>query len=256
MSDFQLIENKKYPLLNSFSQKAASATANVKNTSFIMQQLHEKKIDEFFLVDTSAPPRKHSAIAMIGSVFGTLIPTVLLAKKQQKGLKLSSFKDLSNYINVNYGLKELLLTGLGGVLGGLTGGLIDKNEKKKIQKLEEASYQVMNIAFPAIFVSGAIKMCEKIKGFNNITSKLGFSALGLFAGANLAVTFANKLDDKYFDKYNKDSDRKFKKKDLIVHIDDLFGALILAKIPLAEKLHINKFLPAIFSWSGYSVGDK
>ena len=38
------------------------------------------------------------------------------------------------------------------------------------------------------------------------------------------------------------------------NIDDALGVLILAKVPIAEKLHVDKTLPAIYSWCGYRAG--
>jgi hypothetical protein len=40
----------------------------------------------------------------------------------------------------------------------------------------------------------------------------------------------------------------------LANIDDLIGVLVLAKFPIAEKLHIDKFLPAIYAFCGYRAG--
>ena len=45
-----------------------------------------------------------------------------------------------------------------------------------------------------------------------------------------------------------------KYRDSIANIDDALGVLILAKVPIAEKLHVDKTLPAIYSWCGYRAG--
>ena len=227
--------------------------------SFIRQQIHDKKIDEFFWTDVNAPPKRKSVLAAIGSVVGVVIPSLLFVKKHKPGLKFSSLQDVKELFKeafkMDYHLKEVLGVGLGGVIGGLAGGLADKKERNKINKLEEASYQAMNITFPALLVGGIIKLCEKFKPLDKTYIKLLAPVAGIFVGANLAVNLSNKLDDVLFDKYIPDGERKFKKKDLIVHVDDLFASLVLAKVPFADKLHINKILPAIFAWSGYHVGE-
>lgn len=223
--------------------------------SFIRQRIHERHIDSFFWTDVQAPRKRTSWLAAAGAVLGVMTPVLMLAKRQNPGLKFNSLKNLGKAINIHYGLKEILATGLGGVAGGLLGSLADRKERNKLNKFEEATFQTMNIAFPAIFVDSAIKFCKKTKGFNNNLMKIVSAGLGIAAGAGLAVKVSNKLDDKFFDKYNHDPERKFKKKDFIVHIDDVLGTLVLAKFPLADKLHIEKILPVIYSWSGYHVGE-
>lgn len=226
-----------------------------KNSNFIKQKIHDTKIDKFFWTDIEAPKKRTSVLSVIGSFLGVMTPVIFFAKKQNPEMKIKALKDLGKLLNVDYKLTQILSTGLGGVIGGLLGGLLDRKEKNKIDKLEEGSYQLMNIAFPAILVDKGIKICKKIPKLNNNIAKLAISALGIVAGAGTAVIASNKLDDLFFDKYLPDEDRKFKKKDFIVHIDDVLGALVLAKFPLADKLHIDKILPLIYTWSGYHVGD-
>lgn len=225
------------------------------NSSFIKHQLHEKKVDEFFWTDLEAPPKRFSPLALIGSIAGVLTPVLLIGHKKNPKIKLDSLKNIYQSTNFSYELPEILKVGCGGVIGGLIGGLLDKKEKGKLNKIEEATYQIMNITFPAVLVSGGIKLCEQNKITNKSPIKLLSSAIGMIIGVNAAVKASNKLDDVYFDKYNIDLDRKFKKKDLIVHVDDLIGSLVLAKIPLADKIHAEKLLPLIFTWSGFHVGE-
>lgn len=262
MNDMKIYSN---PQKSTFSgiQTFESKNHDAANHSFLKQQIHDKKVDEFFHTDLNAPHKRDSIQALIGSIVGVIIPTVLIAKKQkpelfikqQSGQKMSFLNKAWKALDIEYDIKTMLSVGLGGVAGGLAGGLIDKKERNKLDKIEEATFQAMNISFPALLVSGAMKACAKFKPLNNIPAKIALSLASVLVGANSAVFVSNKLDDKLFDKYNKDPERKFRKKDLIVHVDDLFGTLILAKFPLADKLHINKILPAIFAWSGYHTGD-
>ena len=225
------------------------------DSAFIKQQMHDMKIDKFFWTDFEAPHERTSVLSALGAVIGVIIPTLIFAKKQKPDLKLNKFKDLKKAIDIEYELPQIIGVGLGGVLGGLVGGLADRKERNKINKLEEASYQTMNVCFPSLLVGGGMKLCEKYEKLNKPIFKILIPIAGILAGVNLAVAGANKVDDMFFDKYLPDGERKFKKKDLIVHVDDLFGTLVLAKIPLVEKLHVNKILPAIFAWSGYHVGE-
>lgn len=227
------------------------------HNSFIRQQIHEKKIDEFFLTDADAPHKRKSTLAMIGSFAGVIIPTLFFSKQQHGGLKTDSFKSILKLVDIHYGLKEILSVGLGGMIGGLIGGLSDRKEHHKLEKIEEATFQLMNISFPAILADTAIKMCEKTKRFNNSAAKISCILASILIGTSSAVAISNKIDDILFDRYNKNdgADRKLRKKDLIVHVDDLLGTLVLAKFPYMDKLHVNKILPLIYTWAGYNVGD-
>lgn len=248
---FLSVNNEKEKGFGTFKPEKTSAHG----IPYLRQQLHDAKVDQFFWVDSEAPQKRTSWLAAGGAILGSFVPVLLMAKKRNKGLKIDSLKNFVKALDIHYGVKEILTVGLSGAAGGLLGGLLDRKEKRKLDKIEEATYQTMNIAFPALLVNWGIKLCEKTKKLNNIPAKLATTALGIAVGAGLAVKVANKIDGKLFDKYNKDPDRTFKAKDLVVHIDDVVGALILAKIPFAKKLHAEKALPFIFAWSGFHVGE-
>lgn len=240
---------------NNDFDKLKNSGHKVHNSSFIKHRLHERKIDEFFHTNIEAPHERFSLHSLIGALAGVVISSLILTKKQKPHVKIDSFKNFIRRMDLKYEMKEIICVGLSGVIGGLFGGLADKNEKNKLNKIQEASFQVFNISFPALAVGGLMKLCEKTPNLNKPLPKIALSAVGMFSGAFLAVKVANKIDNKIFDKYNIDPDRKFKAKDFVVHIDDVFGTLALAKIPLADKLHINKILPAVFTWSGFHVGE-
>lgn len=254
--------NKKYNYCGTFDHFDSHAMQKEQphaHLPFIKQQMHDMRIDKFFWTDLEAPHKRKSALAAIGAIVGVIVPTLIFAKKQKPNLDLMTLKtlgkNLKEAIDIKYELPQILGVGMGGVIGGLLGGLADRKERHKIEKLEEASYQTMNVCLPSLLVGGGMKLCEKYKALNKPIFKILTPILGILIGVNLAVAGSNKLDDMFFDKYLPDGERKFKKKDLVVHIDDLFGTLILAKIPGIEKLHVNKILPAVFAWSGYHVGE-
>jgi hypothetical protein len=258
------IDKSAFSHINPEHTKKDAATSH---SALLMQkqEMHEQKVDEFFYTDTKYKKDRHSPIAAVCSIIGVLTPLVMIGKKQAKikypDLQLKTikdyFKNAGKIYNIEYnGAKEIIALGLGGVIGGLIGGLVDRKEPEKLQKLEEAVFQTMNVSFPALLISTSnklLKKSSKLKGGWLKTTKLIASAGCLMIGSSAAVKIANKADDKFFDKYYKDEERKFKKKDLLVHFDDLVGAMVLAKIPGVHKLGLA--LPAIFSWSGYHVGD-
>lgn len=168
-----------------------------------------------------------------GSIAGTLIPMALLAKHQK-----------CKIYNIKYNVKEMIFVTTGSILGGLAAGLIaDKKEHTK-QKVNESVFQFMNSSIPPLITAALFKFSQNIK------YRIASTAVGLFGGMHLAAKLSNKINDPY----DKVPDRKLTFKDSIANLDDALGVLILAKVPIAEKLHADKALPAIYSWCGYRAG--
>lgn len=168
-----------------------------------------------------------------GSVAGTLIPMFLLAKYQK-----------CKIYNIKYHVKEMVLVSAGSIAGGLAAGIIaDKKENTK-QKVNESVFQFMNASIPPLITGGLYAFSKNLK------YRIASTVVGLFGGMHLAAKLSNKINDPY----DKVSDRKLTFKDSIANIDDALGVLILAKVPIAEKLHVDKTLPAIYSWCGYRAG--
>lgn len=221
----------------------------------IKQKEQENRVDEFFGTHKDAKCGGTSIWAIAGAIIGAAIPTIILAKKQKPNLKVNSFKNFMEFININYGRNEFLAVGLGSIVGGLLGGLNDPHEKNKLKKLEEATFQTMNIIIPTYLVTESMNFCERKKSLNNPYAKAAATLGGVILGVNAAVLLSNAIDKKVFNKYECNPNRKFRSRDLVVHVDDLVGALVISKWSFAEKLQLNKFLPAIFAWNGYEVGN-
>ena len=168
-----------------------------------------------------------------GAAAGTVLPMLLFAKKQN-----------TNIFNIKYGIKEMVTVSAGRILGGLAAGLISDKKETRKQKVNESVFQFMNASIPPLLVAGLYKLGK------NMTYRISATALGLLGGMQIASVLSNKINDPY----DKVPDRKLTFKDSIANIDDALGVLVLAKVPLAEKLHIEKTLPAIYSWCGYRAG--
>lgn len=168
-----------------------------------------------------------------GSIAGTLIPMALLAKHQK-----------CKIFNVKYHVKEMILVATGSILGGLAAGLIADKKGHTKQKVNESVFQFMNSSIPTLITGALFKIS------NNTKFRIASTIVGLFGGMHLAAKLSNKINDPY----DKVPDRKLTFKDSIANIDDALGVLILAKVPIAEKLHVDKTLPAIYSWCGYRAG--
>jgi hypothetical protein len=201
---------------------------------------------------------------LLATIAGTILPILLIRKYQGKTLQSGTFKGLDfktktkeilKSFNIEYGLKEMLFTSFGSTLGGLSGGLLfDKKENKKC-KIKESVFQLSNIAIPTSIIAGLLKLTEKCKNPKAILPKIAAVITGIGVGMPIAAITSNKINNTIVDKDNQ-SKRKLKIKDCFVHIDDLVGALILTKIPFADKLHADKILPALYGICGYEAGTK
>ena len=208
--------------------------------------------------------KKFKLPVLLTTIAGTILPILVIRKYQGKTLQSGCFKGLDfkskakavlKSFNIEYGLKEMLFASFGSTLGGLSGGLLfDKKENKKA-KIKESVFQLSNIAIPTSIIAGLLKLTEKCKNPKAILPKVAAVVAGIATGMPLATIASNKINNTIMDKDNQ-AKRKLRLKDCFVHIDDLVGALILTKIPFADKLHADKILPALYGICGYEAGTK
>lgn len=175
----------------------------------------------------------------VGAVVGTVIPLALIAKKQK-----------TNVFKIKYGIAEMITTSVGSIIGAVIGGMIgDKKENRK-QKVHEGVFQFMNAAVPTMITGAFYTLCERTKSLNNIPTKILGTGLCLVGGMFMAAKLSNKINDPQ----DKIPDRKLTFKDAVANADDALGVLVLAKVPIAQKLQVEKTLPAIYGWCGYRAG--
>jgi hypothetical protein len=247
---------KKIGIDNTPYFKGATAFDSGKIYATMKQKEQEKKVDDFFGTHNDAKCGGTSPLAIVGAIIGVIIPAIMIAKKQNPKLKADGFKNTLKFLDIDYKFKEIFTVGMGGILGGLIGGLADKHEKNKLKKLEEGTFQTMNLAIPTFLVSKSMELCDSKKSLNRPLAKAAFTLGSVLIGVNMAVTLSNMIDKQVFNKYECNPNRKFRGRDLIVHVDDLITSLVLAKIPIVDKVHLNTILPAVFAWNGYDVGNK
>lgn len=208
--------------------------------------------------------KKIDSVILASTIIGSLIPILLIRKYQGKTFDITTLKglDAKSKVNailksfkINYDLKEMLLCSTGSITGGLFGGLLfNKNENKK-SKIKESIFQFNNIAIPTSIVAGLLKLINKSKSPNKGSLKIVSILAGIIIGMPLAATVSNNINNKIIDKDNQNV-RKLKLKDCFVHVDDLLGGLVLAKIPFADKLHVEQALPIFYGICGYEAGTK
>ncbi len=178
--------------------------------------------------------------AGIGSVVGTAIPLVLMMRRQK----------VKNPLKLHYGLKDMVIVSGSAVAGGVAVGMIGDTKQARKNKFKEGVFQFMNATIPTWIVSVVLELSKRSSKLNNVAGKIGSLALGLVVGMFGTATAANLI----FDPKDKVPDRKLTIKDCLVNLDDALGALVLARIPFVDKLHLESVLPAIYAYCGYRAG--
>ena len=178
--------------------------------------------------------------SLAGAAIGTIATMAFLMKKQK----------VKNPFKLKYGLGDMLILSAAPIITGVGVGMIGNDTKTNLAKSKEGVFQFLNTAIPTWLAGATLKWCETTKGLNNIPAKLASIAATLLIGMYGAAALSNTLCDPK-DKY---PDRKLTLLDSIANIDDLFGVLVLAKIPIIEKLHLEKVLPFIYTYCGYRAG--
>ena len=186
---------------------------------------------------------KDKVLAGIGSAVGVSIPLLNFMKKQ----------NVKNPFNVKYKVQHMLTMADCANIGGILLSSIGEDKSDKIKKWKEGAFQMLLTSMPMLLVDGSIKLCEKSKNtkINNNFTKIITSIAGVVIGSNTALAVSNKLRD------SKDAQkpkRELKLRDMIANLDDAVAICVLAKIPFADKIHIERALPIIYAICGYRSG--
>jgi len=184
---------------------------------------------------------KDKILAAAGAVAGTAVPLAAFMKHQK----------VSNIFKVQYKVQHMLLMAASANIGGIMLSSIGEPKRDKIKKWKEGAFQMAMTTIPMLMVDGAIKLCSKKPKLNNNFTKILCSVAGVAIGSNAALAISNKLRNGNNPKKPK---RELKLIDMIANIDDAVAICVLAKIPFADKIHIERALPFIYSFCGYRSG--
>ncbi len=151
---------------------------------------------------------------------------------------------------------EILSTTIGGITGGLLSGLKYAQDKEDREaKYKEGIFEFLNTMTPTTLVALGLNQAKKAGKRKSIPLQAGIILASVVGGMFIANKLSNKINEKIFDKDKDKKDiRKFKPADCLVHIDDLVNLAVLAKIPFAKQLQVDKLLPIIYARTGYEVG--
>lgn len=178
--------------------------------------------------------------ALAGALLGTTIGMIALMKHQK----------VKNPFKLKYELGEMLALSAAPIIGGVGLGMIGNDAETNLAKSKEGVFQFLNAAIPTWLAAGTLKWCDTTKHFKKALPKFAAIAGTILVGMHGAAALSNIICDPK----DKHPDRKLSLLDSLANIDDLFGILVLAKVPIVGKLHLDKLLPAIYTFCGYRAG--
>ena len=178
--------------------------------------------------------------ALVGATLGTVAMMAALMKHQK----------IKNPLKLKYELGEMLALSAAPIVGGVTVGMIGNDTQTNLAKSREGVFQFMNAAIPTWLAASTLKFCETSKYLNNAGAKFASTAATILIGMHGAAAVSNLICDPK----DKHPDRKLSLLDSLANIDDLFGILVLAKVPIVGKLHLDKLLAPIYTFCGYRAG--
>ena len=178
--------------------------------------------------------------ALVGATLGTIVMMAALMKHQ----------NIKNPLKLKYELGEMLTLSAAPIVGGVSIGMIGNDPETNLAKSREGVFQFMNAAIPTWLAASTLKFCETSKRLNNAGAKFISTAATILIGMHGAASVSNLICDPK----DKHPDRKLSLLDSLANIDDLFGILVLAKVPIVGKLHLDKLLAPIYTFCGYRAG--
>ncbi|MCM1338588.1 MAG: hypothetical protein NC191_02830 [Muribaculaceae bacterium] len=186
---------------------------------------------------------KDKLLAAAGAITGVSIPLLTFMKRQKA----------PNIFRVKYKVQHMITMAACGNIGGILASSIGEPKEDIKKKWKEGAFQMVLTSAPLLLVDGSIALCSKSKNpkINNNITKIICSVLGVTIGSNSAAALFNSLRS---EKEAKKPKRELKLKDMIANLDDAVAICVLAKIPFADKIHIERALPVIYSICGYRSG--
>lgn len=186
--------------------------------------------------------------AFVGSSIGTVLAIALSGKLPSLLSKITSKEMKKDSILIDY--ISTIIMALGANIGGIAGGSIGVDDKKKAKKIKEGAFQIMNIAIPMTFVTAISALCKNVKALNNNPAKIIGSIVGMTSGAFVATKITNATKGKG------EADRKYTIKDATANFDDVVATIKIGFKNLAQKIPVDTILPFIYVFAGSRAGSR
>ena len=247
-------------VFQTFEKSKQQYQENLKSSLSVKQQ------NDVFVKDKNQDKGQNKPLMAVLTLLGATLPILAINMAKGKGGVLvetfknatstgkDKFKAVYNMFEMkNYG--DLLASTTGAVTAGVLGGiLLDKNPENKKEKYKEGIFEFLNCMIPTTLVALGELVAEKTGKLKSAPAKAGMIIGSVAGGMFIANKTSNKINEKTFDKDEEiKQKRKFKISDCLVHMDDILGLLVLAKIPFAKTIHADKILPLLYAKSGYEV---
>lgn len=229
---------------------------------------NSKNKNDVFEKKQSSKNSKNKPLMAVLSLTGAILPVVAINLAKGRGdTLLNTFKNATSTgkdkFKAVYNMFEmqsytdLLASTTGAITGGIIGGIKgDKNPDNKKEKYKEGIFEFLNNMIPTTFVALGETVSKKTGKFKSAPARAGMIIGSVAGGMFIANKASNKINEKTFDKKEKEKPkRNFKISDCFVHMDDILGLLVLAKIPFAKIIHADKILPLLYARSGYEVAN-
>lgn len=196
------------------------------------------------------------------SVASTVLPILALSKAQGHKLNKDVFeklpvkekgKEILKSLSVDYGFKEMMLVGLSSIAGGVSGGIIFDKETKPKEKVKEGIHKAVALSVPAVLVSLSNYALKNLPKTKFHLSEIASVVIGVGFGMPIANKISNAINKNVF-KEKKYEERKIKPSDYLMHVDDIVGAMVLAKVPFVNALQLDKVLGLIYAHEGFEAG--
>lgn len=249
-------------IFQSFDANRQRYEENLKSSASFKQE------NDIFIKQKKRETKKAIAKA---ALFGAIAPVVFANVLKGRGKILtdtmknsaSALKDKAKAVYNMFEIEsytDMLLSTTGAIVGGTAAGIIkDKNPENREEKYREGIFEFLNNMTPTTLVAIGETYSQKTGKFTSAPAKAALIAGSVAGGMFIANKTSNKINEKLFDKNNsehkKHHKRNFKPTDCLVHMDDILGLLVLAKIPLAKKMQADKFLPLLYAKAGFEAGD-
>ena len=229
--------------------------ANIQNNN-ISDKFEKNKNNDGHADKNNDNKKKLSEYAALGAALGTLLSVVYFGKKQNPELTPDSLKNIWKFLTPEYELKELVGVSTAATGGALIGSYPFTAEKDKKSLIRESIFQFLNINIPTTLVAlslwfGKNKIPEKYR----VPAQIAMIAGSIFGGVYSAVKISDFLKRNVFEKDKTTPPRKMSINNFVVHADDLFGILVLAKVPFVRTLKLDTIIPLLYARAGYEISE-
>ncbi|MCD8025108.1 MAG: hypothetical protein LUE64_06190 [Candidatus Gastranaerophilales bacterium] len=236
---------------------------NIQGEAF--QSFHIKRQNYEEKLKTQNPTKKPSqnkktlmAVALIGATVPVIAYNLARGRGQnlkdsfQKSGAKEKIKAIGGILEID-NFTSILASNAGAVTAGVAAGVLtDKNPGNRQAKYKEGIFEFLNSIIPTCIAAAGETASRKNPKLQTAPARAALIAGSVAGGMFIANKTSNKINEECFDDKAK---RKFKPADCLVHLDDILGLFVIAKVPFVQKLNADKILPLLYARAGFEAGE-